>query len=607
MTSTVSARRELSLLRAPTSTLQRSLVLLGFLGAVAATGGAVLLATSDHLAYPVGFALLVANLVAGTIAVGLYWLVRRPASPFGPLLVALGFLYAGVSLEGANSPVLHSIGVLFDVPLFLFSAYIVYAFPLGRLRRLERGLLAAGGAVIVLGFLPWFFFSDPVTEFNPLGRCNSACPSNGLQIADLPGIASAFGRVERVLLGLVALAIVVGLGYRSRTAKRPERRARGPVLAWMVAWAVCLGAVAVSRPSPPAAGTPLNGAEWAVTFTRGTLSYSFLVAALLATVFAGAALRHMIASLGARPSSARLRDVVAGSLDDPELELGFWLHGAGELVDSNGQRLEPPPSSERAMTEFADAGNRVAIVHHIALQEDPELLSAAGTAILLSLESGRLQAELRRTNAELRASRMRVVSAADAERRKIERDLHDSAQQQLIALRMRLGLARELAEEGDPELPEVLTEVGEDLDAALTELRGIAHGIYPPLLVEAGLPDALAQAGRRSAIEVHVEHDSIGRYPSALEAAVYFSCVEALQNAAKDGGDGAVARVRVWEDFDLRFEVSDNGAGFDAGRTSRGTGLLGMADRIGAVGGSIEISSAPGRGTTVAGRIPVRI
>jgi signal transduction histidine kinase len=607
MDTTVSVPRGLRLPDAPAITSRRSLIILGCLGAIAAVGGAALLGTSDHLAYPVGFAVFYADLVAGTIAVGLYWLARRPTSRFGPLLIGFGFLYTGVALQGADDPVLHSLGVLFDVPLLLFGTYVLLLFPLVRLRGLERALLVPAALAVGVGFAPWFLLSNTVQDWAPLGRCGSSCPANGFQIADLPGVAAAFGRLERGLLAVFALAILVGLLYRSRTAKRPERRARGPVLAWVVVYAVTLAAVAIERASG-ADGRSFNSADLALTLTRATLSYSFLAAVLLAAVFAGAALRQMVTGLGARPSSAELRGVVSEALDDPELDLGFWLAGAGELVDSEGRPVSrPPPESDRALTEFAAAGNRIAILHHVALNEDPELLRAAGSAILFSLESGRLQAELSRTNAELRASRKRVVSAADAERRKIERDLHDSSQQQLIALRMRLGLARELADEGDPELPQLLTEVGEELDEALAELRDVAHGIYPPLLVEGGLGDALAQAARRSAIRVEFDRDGIQRYPEPVEAAVYFSCIEALQNAAKHGGNDAAVRMKVSEaEGLLRFEVRDDGAGFDPARSPRGAGLRNMADRVGAVGGTVKITSMPGRGTRVAGRVSIR-
>ena len=202
-------------------------------------------------------------------------------------------------------------------------------------------------------------------------------------------------------------------------------------------------------------------------------------------------------------------------------------------------------------------------MHDAALDTDPELVAAAGQAMLLAIENGRLTAELQSTNAELRATRARIVATGDAERRKIERDLHDGAQQHLVALSIRVGLARELA---DPEAAQRLDDVGKELDEILEELRDLAHGLYPPLLREFGLREALASAVRRSASPAKLEAAAIGRYSEDVEAAVYFCCVEGLQNVDKHAGSGATAVIRLWErDGRLSFEVVDDGVGYDAG------------------------------------------
>ena len=173
------------------------------------------------------------------------------------------------------------------------------------------------------------------------------------------------------------------------------------------------------------------------------------------------------------------------------------------------------------------------IIHDASLDTDPELLAAAGQALLLAIENGRLTAELHSTDLELRATRARIVATGDAERRKIERDLHDGAQQHLIALNIRVGLARELA---DPDVAERLEGVGKELEEILEELRDLAQGVYPPLLREFGLQGALASAARRSASPAKLETAAIGRYAEDVEAAVYFCCVESLQNVAKHAG-----------------------------------------------------------------------
>ncbi|HTZ07811.1 MAG TPA: histidine kinase [Acidimicrobiales bacterium] len=215
--------------------------------------------------------------------------------------------------------------------------------------------------------------------------------------------------------------------------------------------------------------------------------------------------------------------------------------------------------------------------------------------------------EVRRQAEELQRSRARIVAASDAARRQIERNLHDGAQQHLVALAVNVRLARQLAATDPDASAQILDQLGEGLQEAVQELRALAHGIYPPLLVDRGIAEALRSAAGRAALPTGVEAEGLERYTPEAEAAVYFCCMEALQNAGKHAGEGASAAVRVWvEGGELCFEVRDTGAGFDAkGTLSSGAGFVNMSDRVGAIGGSVSVQSAPGQGTTVAGRIPV--
>jgi signal transduction histidine kinase len=207
---------------------------------------------------------------------------------------------------------------------------------------------------------------------------------------------------------------------------------------------------------------------------------------------------------------------------------------------------------------------------------------------------------------ELRASRSRVVTAADAERRRIERDLHDGAQQHLIGLAVHLRLVRDLADSDPDAAREMLDALGADVQETLEQVRDLAHGIYPPLLQDRGLGEALAAAAGRATIPTRVNAPQIGRYDPVVEATAYFCCLEALQNAAKHAGDGASVVISVREDGDgLEFEVTDDGAGFDVAEARGGVGLTNMQDRVGAVGGSVRLESAVGHGTTLSGLIPL--
>ncbi len=222
------------------------------------------------------------------------------------------------------------------------------------------------------------------------------------------------------------------------------------------------------------------------------------------------------------------------------------------------------------------------------------------SALQASLEEVCRQAD------ELQASRARIVAAGDAERRRIERNLHDGAQQHLVGLSIKMRLASELADEDVDAAKTFLDELRQELQDAVQELRSLAHGIYPPLLMEAGLEKALSAAVGRSPLPVTVEADSLRRYPTEVEATVYFCCLEALQNASKHAGEGATVTIRVHEDGQaLLFEVVDDGAGFEADGTGLGAGFVNMSDRLGAIGGSLNVDSAPGRGTAIRGTVPI--
>jgi len=247
-------------------------------------------------------------------------------------------------------------------------------------------------------------------------------------------------------------------------------------------------------------------------------------------------------------------------------------------------------------------------------EEEERILTELARQIGLALHNVQLDSalqstldEVRRQAEELRASRARIVAASDAARRQIERNLHDGAQQHLVALAVNLRLARQIATRDPDAANEMLEQMGHDLQDAVQELRNLAHGIYPPLLVDRGLPEALSAAGGRAALPTTTTTDGVGRYPPDVEAAVYFCCLEAMQNAGKHAGEGATLEVRVWEEAGtLLFEVADDGSGFDpAKRETPGAGFVNMGDRVGAMGGTFGVQSAPGRGTRVSGRVPI--
>ncbi len=349
----------------------------------------------------------------------------------------------------------------------------------------------------------------------------------------------------------------------------------------------------------------LSKVGWLSTIGYSAIPYGFLLSIVVSTFFAATALKRIVSRLVENPSAPQLRTTLADALDDPSLEIGFRLEQAGGFVDSSGKPLASTPPAGQSSTPVTRNGETVAVIRHdAALDTDPELVAAAGQALLLAIENSRLTDELQSTNTKLRATRARILATGEAERRKIERDLHDGAQQHLIALSARVGLAREFA---DPEAAQRLDDIGQELDEILEELRDLAHGLYPPVLRDFGLRDALTSVVRRSAPPAKLEAAAIGRYAEDVEVAVYFCCVESLQNAAKHAGLGATAVIRLWErDGRLDFEIVDDGAGFDVeSARGSGNGYTNMTDRMASVGGTLSVDSAHGRGTAVRGSVPV--
>jgi signal transduction histidine kinase len=222
------------------------------------------------------------------------------------------------------------------------------------------------------------------------------------------------------------------------------------------------------------------------------------------------------------------------------------------------------------------------------------------SALQTTLDALRKQAD------ELRESRARIVASGDAERRRVERDLHDGAQQHLVALAINIRLARDIVADDPAGADEMLGQLADDVQLTIKELRDLAHGIYPPLLADSGLGDALSAAASRNPLRVQVTvADEVGRYPEEVEAAIYFSCLEALQNAAKHATDATV-ELRLWtESGGLLFSVADDGPGFDPAAARRGHGFVNMADRLGAIGGTVRWDSRPGHGATITGSVPL--
>ena len=500
------------------------------------------------------------------------------------------------------------IGVIAEAPLLFFTFVVVLAFPTGRLGRLERGILAILFVSYVAWYIPYFLFA-PIVSGGPVSVCARLCPLNPLQVASHPVFLRRFSDVYSAIGVTVSIAVAAVVLVQLARAEPPRRRALviGSLLAvlFLVVFAVYVATNLSAPLATSALGPPVR---WLFPATRAALPLGYLIALVDAELYAA----RLVADIVDRALRSSLLEDVTRTLPvaigDPQLTFGFWVPGRGWVRADGEPFTEPSPDSGRAMTTIDRDGRPLAaVVHRAQLEESPELIRAIVATSLLIVENATLEAELRLAIRELRQSRARVIRAGDLERRRIERDLHDGAQQRLIALRMKLQDDEDALPGAEPQR-ERLAELRVEVDHALSEIRELAHGIFPPLLADRGLAAALGAAARTSPLPVDLATDlARQRYPLELEAAVYFCAVEALQNATKHAGADATVSVTLTEAAGaLQFRVSDDGVGFDPAAVGERAGLTGMEDRLGAFGGEVVVESAPGRGTSVRGRVPVR-
>ena len=375
-------------------------------GLLLAIGAGLLVATSDHLVDPTGFGLWLAVTVVGWFGAALYWLVRRPGNRLGLVLLAVAVCTVVMSLQGANQPQLHDIGVLADWLFVVVVFYVVFAFPEGRIEsRVGWALLGATALERLASYIPSLLFSPIVYSNFPAAACNAACPANGFMIADRPTLADGLFSSETSIYIRLAVrsAICLYLIYRLATATKPRRRALVPVYIpvliaiapILVSYVARLGLVHVD------AGA-LSNLSWLGTIGIGALPYGFLFSVVASTLFAAAALKMIVSRLVESPSAAQLRATLADPLDDPSLELGFRLERGGGFVDSNGMPLASTPPPGQSSSPITKNGETVAVIlHDAALDTDPELVAAAGQAMLLAIENDRLTDQLRSTTTEL--------------------------------------------------------------------------------------------------------------------------------------------------------------------------------------------------------------
>jgi len=566
---------------------------------VIALGAAVLPSLVSGHRLPVGAFRELAVGVLFVVAGVLGW-ARRPASAIGRLLTVAGLVWLlarDLVWAGAN-PVVFSTGLVLVLLPIAFLAHLAVAFPSGRVgSTFERFVVVSSYIVIIAG-----------VAFQDLSGCPD-CPRNLLAIGSQDGV----GRLLRVTLQVSTLTAITAFSVvlinHWRRGTRTARRVLAPVLPTALLYAAVSAANLLSE-----LGAPIGlGREWAWVEYVAILAVPIaFLGGLLRSRLARYGVGELVVELGTTPGQ-ELRSAVSRALGDPGVEIAYWMSESGAYVDDDARPVDlAGGGAGREVTLIERAGERVgALVHDAALRDEPGLLDAVCAAAGLAMENERLHAEVLARLGEVRASRARIVEAADAERRRVERNLHDGAQQRLVTLSLALTMARsglaaeEARSDGEsrvPGLADLLTEAAGELALALRELRELARGIHPAILTEEGLSAALQALAERSPVAVEVCAHPIGPLPPPVEAAAYYVVSEALANVAKYA-DASAVKVTVGQcERGLRVEVADDGVG--GAKARPGSGLEGLADRVAALDGRLVVESSPENGTRVSAEMP---
>jgi len=553
----------------------RRWMLWGFaaIGVAAGPGIFALALAADGAVDPVVHASLAAWSTVPYVLCGVIAWARRPASAFGPLMVAAGLIGAASTLHMSNVALLANVGSSLDLLPPVLFVHVFLAFPTGRLDRRLDGPLVAAGYVVAFG-------GTVVSEA-------------------IWGTGEAFQEVQLLAIGALCVAALGILIARRRRSGWPLRR--GPALLVDV-FSVGLVMLSVLFFSLAIGGPAIGPIRWATFAVVGLAPLAFLVGLVHARLVR-ADVGDLLVELPTDPAPGALRDALSRSLRDPSLELAFWLPTYATYADLEGRPLVlPQGGGGQAVRPIERDGAPVAaLLYDPALNDEPELLEAVSAAAGIALENARLHADLRAHVDELQGSRARIIDAGQRERRRLERDLHDGAQQRLIALSLELGML-EAELQDDPAARERLDRARTEIATSLRELRSVAHGLHPAVVTGHGLEVALEDLAALGAVPVQLSVTVGSRLPERLEVAAFYVVSEGLTNIAKHA-QAASASVDVARGGgQLVVEVIDDGVG--GADTEGGTGLRGLADRVEALDGRLRVWSPVGGGTRLRAELP---
>jgi signal transduction histidine kinase len=560
------------------------LLTMALAGCAAAAAVSVISYNIDELGAGVD-AVLVGWITLAYVLCGLLAWSRRPESRFGRLMVAAGFGPLLSRLSEVDEGLPQTVGVvcvLLPVVLFL---HVFVAYPSGRLEGLLERVVIVAGYTSAIGFGLVGMMLGP-SEWNSV-----------IEVVSRPGAGDVMLDAGRIAVVAVALAALCLLAARARASGRALRRSLVRVC---FALAVVTGALTVlSRLLDLPAAEPI---KW-IAFALIGLAPVLLLLGFLRAHLARSAVADLFVELRAEPAPADIQDALARALRDPSLTLVYWLPEFGGYADLDGREVDVRERGVgRAVTLIDRGGAHVAaLLHDPALGDEPELLGAVTAAAGMALENGRLQAELRARLEELKGSRARIVDASQAERKRLERNLHDGAQQRLVALSLELDLLEEQLgpNTGASRRLDVLRR---QVAVSLEELRELAGGLHPAVVTAHGLAVALEELAAHAPVPVRLTVTIEGRLPETLEVAAYYLVSESLANIGKHARASSATIDVTRHNGEVVVEVVDDGVG--GADTERGSGLRGLADRVEALGGRLRVWSPRAGGTTVRAEIP---
>ena len=529
---------------------------------------------------------------------GLFAWWRRPGNVVGLLMWLTGFFWFFNLYTLSDAVPLFVAGYLLSSLSFGFLIHLLLAFPDGRLHSRFERLVAAGGylTVTVMQLISAFLI-DP--ERN---GCDG-CPDNPLLVTDSTTPYEFFSAVQSLLGIAVLVGLVVAIFRRWRAWPQARRKQFAPVL-WAGGISLSLLMVTLAADVAGASEGLRQGIFFAALVPFAAIPFAFLAGLLRSRISRAEAVGDLVAGLAASPEGGDLRDALAEAISDPTVELVYWVPETAGYVNADGAQVGlPGPDPVRRWAEVTHEGKRVgAIVYDGGPEDVEEMVATIASAAGLRMENERLDAELRARLEELRASRARIVEAGYRERQRVERDLHDGAQQRLLALTLNLKLARSKVEEDPAGAGELLDEATADLEQATAELRELARGIHPGLLTDRGLVPALEALASRAPVPVDLTAEIERRPAAGVEAAAYFLVSEALANVAKHAEAQRVSVSVGQSNGSLTVEVRDDGRG---GADPDGSGLQGLADRVAALNGEFSVAEGEGGGTVVRASIPL--